>query len=298
MNRTSISVAATLVALAAAGPAQAAGGTSDTQLALRYSAEASVTLRGAPSLADNPTPGAQRHLRVAMSTAQRLEIRAATAARRSLNRGRQSTRAAVSGATLVISRLNADAHTEAAVLRSSSSKPIQALAATGIELNATLTSSLDAQLAGVAVAGRADASISASAAIARRSPAIVGIVGDLVRTLPSADSIDTRAHLDSALAVVIRGSGFVEAKLVDARDQGDDAQAAAANAAVDATHRANSQIKALIDASGAASHEVRSGQNHGANANANANATVTLGEIASGSGSVAANAALESGGKR
>ncbi len=300
MNRTSISVVATLAALAAAAPANAADGHSDTRLALQYSAEASVALQGAPRLAgSHPGERAQRRLGLALSTAHQLEAKAASASARSLSRGRQSTRAAISGAAVVISRLDAAGRTEAAVVRSSTTDRIQEQAAAGVELNAELTSSLNAQLAGITATGDANASISASGAVARRSPRVVRLVRSMLRTLPSAGSAEARAQLDSALAVVISGNRAIESKLADARDRADDRRRDAASAAVDATQHANAQIKSLIDASGAADHEVSAGQNHSANANANADAgaTVTLGEIAASS-TVAANTAVAAGGKR
>jgi hypothetical protein len=295
MNRTSISLAAALAALAASAPAQAAAPEADAQLALRWSAGAQVTLGPAPELARRHDVHAKRRLMHALTTAHHLEVKAAAAAQRSLRHGGDSSKAAVVSAGRVLARLDAAGRSEVGVLRSTADQGSAEQAAAGVDLNADLTASLSSKITGSAVSGSTAAGLAASAAIADRAPRVVRGVAGAVRALASAESASTRAHVDHAIAVAIVANGRVATELSNARERGDDARDSAVAAALRATQRAGARIKALIDAGGAADHEVSA--NDGS-ADASASATLTLGEIASASASAAADVTVHSAPKR
>jgi hypothetical protein len=201
MNRSYTTLAVSLTALAFSAPAQAASGPSDGALALQYSARADVALKTGLDLARSGDATRARMTHV-LATAHSFETRAAAAAERTLARGRQAGAAAIKSAGRVIVRLDKAGRTELAVMRASSDKQVQQQAAGGVDLSASLTSSLNAKVSQSAVDGGSGSQAAATAVNDARAASADVTVQQIKGTLPSVRSDQARAKLDHAISVL------------------------------------------------------------------------------------------------
>jgi hypothetical protein len=249
MHRTTPTFAVALAALAAAAPAQAADGGS----AIRSSARADATLKSSLDLARQGDAARGRLLR-ALKTAHALEVKAATAARRTLNSGSQASAAAVKNVGRVLVRLDAAGRTELAMLRASDDKQVQRKAADGVDLNARLTSQLDVALAQSAVDGGSGSQAAAASLVEQRSHRVTGTVRQIVRTRPSVRSEDARAKLDHAVAVFVDANRRTSETLSDPPSAGgDDSAQPARETALEATVQSSATLGELSSASSSSS---------------------------------------------